>query len=364
MAFSPAFFSTARVAAASLGQGGDPCDEPSCSESGAGRAAPNEVAQALALSTLRRDFVLQQRQQRQQQGDAAGEEACPVPDEFLRKCLVYQLWDTQASLKLASGFLRFRQETGWPMRIRAGDVEVALRTGLLWLLPPPRAALAGAGLALSAGRLRDPAWEDGGPGACLVFNMAHLDPQRCSIAKYQESCMFLMEQATDSAATMERGIALVGDFRGMQLSRLFGFLGTGDIARGVALWKGAFPCRLRRIWLLDPPPGLQALTSLVSRLLSPKVRGRIRIAWRNSGGLEQLAEDLGPIAELPGCLGGTGTLEPNWDAAVAKFLSEAPRVDREGGGAGPWHEPPTQAARQNAASQSAFCCAAPRQCCG
>jgi len=251
-------------------------------------ATSGQVDEALALKQVRK---------------ALGEEL--VPDAFLRKCLVYQQWDVQAAARIVLGFLRFRRAAKWPLRIPTGAVEKVLHTGFHWLLRP------------EAGAQTPADWDssgDGGPAGCLVFNMSRLDPRVCSVQDYQKMSMFLMERATDDLETQQRGIAIVVDFRGMEFSRLISIVGVDDIRRGVLLWKGAFPCRLRRIWLLAPPSGIRFLTAGILQLLSPKVRNRVRIA-SGAAGLASLNADLGPVVALPESLGGAGG--PSWDKTVA-----------------------------------------------
>jgi len=252
-------------------------------------------------------------------------------DVFLNKCLVYQKFDIQAAAATVCGFLHFRISAGWPLRISAREVLPALRTGLHWLLWPAscasRSVVFPAVLSMAQEAPdscpRSELEEDPGPTACLVFNMSRLDMRICSVEEYQKMSMFLMERATDEAATQQRGIAVVVDFRGVRFSQLTSSLTLADVRRGVLLWKGAFPCRLRRIWLLDTPRGMHYLVAGVLQLLSPKLRQRVCMATRNGGGLQRLASDLVPHVQLPACLGGSG--EVLWDQAVSAYLAaEAP----------------------------------------
>eukprot|EP00930_Biecheleria_cincta_P021368 TRINITY_DN15860_c0_g1_i2.p1 TRINITY_DN15860_c0_g1~~TRINITY_DN15860_c0_g1_i2.p1 ORF type:complete len:277 (+),score=51.69 TRINITY_DN15860_c0_g1_i2:32-862(+) len=145
-----------------------------------------------------------------------GKDRSQLPDDFLRKCLVYQKWDARLAAKIATGFQRFRATAQWPMRISSAEVELALRSGLHWLLWPAQEAVTPS----------DSHWcngstcTDGGPAACLVFNMASLDVTVCQVEEYQKMSMFLMERATDCVEVQKRGIALIADFRGMQVTRL------------------------------------------------------------------------------------------------------------------------------------------------
>ena len=231
-----------------------------------------------------------------------------VDDAFLRRCLVFQRWDVQVAVSTAAGFLSFRRAARWPLRIPAADVEAPLRTGLHWLVRRRGRAAA--------------AETEGAPEACLVFNMARLDLAVCPVEAYQKMSMFLMERAIDSPAAQEHGIAVVVDFRGVQQGQLLRTVGMDDARRGVALWRGSFPCRLRRIWLVDPPAGMRWFIACVLRLLSPKMRERVRLAASSPGapgaGLGDLARDLSHLA-LPRDLGGGG--EVDWDAEVDALLA-------------------------------------------
>mmetsp|Transcript_24782 Transcript_24782/g.56019 ORF Transcript_24782/g.56019 Transcript_24782/m.56019 type:complete len:286 (-) Transcript_24782:320-1177(-) len=230
-----------------------------------------------------------------------GQDKCAsLPDGFLEKCLVYQSSDPERAETIIEGFLRFRTEARWSFRIPADEVETALRSGLHWLL---------------WGKSADDAE---GPAACLVFNMAALDCQACSVEEYQKLSMFLMERATDHLAVQRRGVALVVDFRGAQFSKLSAKMHVEDLKRGLRCWVGSFPCRMRRIWLLGAPSPVRWLTSAMARLLSPKVRARIRFAEATA--LKTVQEDLGDFIDLPPALGGTAQFD--WDEEVMLYLDE------------------------------------------
>jgi len=235
------------------------------------------------------------------------------PDEFLRKCLVFQQLNLEVAERTARGFLRFRGNHGWPWRIPAADVATPMQTELHWMLH-----------ARAGGCERLPPDSPStsysrGPAACLVFNMAKLDASVCSLQDYQMLTMFLMEQATDSRQVQERGIAAIVDFRQVQLTKLLGAVSVEDVYRGVGFWKGAFPCRLRRAWLVQPPLALQWPLRAILQLLSPKLRERVRIVSSDDE-IEDLAEDLDEF-ELPPTLGGSKAMD--WQAEAARYLAEA-----------------------------------------
>lgn len=240
-----------------------------------------------------------------------------LPDGLLRKCLAQHKGNAEKAAVVAEGFLRFRRSVGWPFRIAAHDVETALRSGMHMLLP----------LRKETGRHhatvpQDCAMDVVAPAACLVYNVALLQPSHCSIEEYQKMGTFLMEQATDQLAVQQHGVALVVDCAGVELSCLLRTMGLADLRRGVLMWRGAFPCRLRRIWVLDAPGSAGTICRTLARLLAPRVRERIRFGCRTTGGLSELADDLGDIFELPDSLGGSAPL--NWNAEVDRYLVAEP----------------------------------------
>ncbi|OLQ14269.1 Alpha-tocopherol transfer protein [Symbiodinium microadriaticum] len=194
----------------------------------------------------------------------------------------------------------------WAMSIPASEVSRALKTGLHWLLPGKKDS-------------KDP---NEFAAACLVFNMAKLDPEACPIEEYQKLSLFLIERATDTLDVQTRGVALIIDFRGVQFTKLWSVLRLEDIKRGLGCWVGAFPCRLRRIWILDAPLPVRALTSLVKKFLTPKVRNRIDFVAPKD--LQRIREDFVDCIVLPESLGGTDPFD--WDAQVEGYLRCEPSL--------------------------------------
>jgi len=240
-----------------------------------------------------------------------GEENAQLSDEFLNKCLryEYQTGNEAIAAKTAQNFLKYRKDFRWSMRIPTSDVNAVLETGLHWLLWPP---------AHKPSHLKNGTdYDDDGPAACLVFNMAKLDLKLAPVETYQKLSLFLMEHATDYREVQDRGVAVILDFRGVQFTKFQSMVGMEDIKRGLQCCVGSFPCRLRRIWLLGAPLPIRLLTNAVVHFLSPKVRQRIRLANGQSGVID-MAKDLGPYVQLPEHLGGVGTVD--WKSMLEALL--------------------------------------------
>lgn len=235
-----------------------------------------------------------------------------LSDAFLRKCLVFQRGNPQLAANTAARFLQLRREAGWPFNIQATEIQRALQTGMHWLLRQSSSSP-------TTSHWKDgTTGSDGGPAACLVFNMKLLNIDVCPIEEYQKMTLYLMERATDDPEAQRRGVALILDFRGLQVLRLKGILGMHDILRSLRLWVGAFPCRMRRIWLIEPGLSVKLLTSAVLQFLSQKMRERVRITEQTN--LAELVNDLSPCVELPPSLGGESSFD--WSIVVESYLKD------------------------------------------
>mmetsp|Transcript_68974 Transcript_68974/g.193519 ORF Transcript_68974/g.193519 Transcript_68974/m.193519 type:complete len:334 (+) Transcript_68974:75-1076(+) len=234
------------------------------------------------------------------------------PDTFLQKCLAFQSLNLDVAERTALGFLRFRGQAAWPWRVPAADVALPMGTELHWLLYARGAD--------SLAACESDKMADSGPAACLAFNMARLDPALCSLEDYQKLTMFLMENATDRPEVQRRGVAAIVDFRGVQLSKLLGAVRVEDVYRGVGFWKGAFPCRLRRVWLVQPPLALQFALRAILQLLSPKLRDRVRVV-SSAKDIDGIADELDGFG-LPPEFGGSTPV--GWQAEAARYLASAP----------------------------------------
>lgn len=246
-----------------------------------------------------------------------------LPAALLGKCLAQHKGNAVKAAAVADGFLRFRRSVAWPFRIPAHDVEAALRSGMHMLLPLQRGTGRRMHQAAVLQDSSDTAKSDlTVPAACLTYNVALLQQSQCSVEEFQKMGTFLMERVTDQLAVQQRGVALVVDCAGVELGSLLRTIGLADLRRGVLMWRGAFPCRLRRIWVLDAPGSASAICGALTRLLTPRVRKRIRFGCRTTDGLSELADDLGDVFELPESLGGRASL--NWNAEVDRYLALEP----------------------------------------
>ena len=77
-------------------------------------------------------------------------------------------------------------------------------------------------------------------------------------------------------------------------------------ARGVRMWQDAFPCRLRRIFVLGLGAASEALLSVLLQFLSAKVRRRVAFVGRPTDAA--MVDELGAHC-LPPALGGTFGLQ-------------------------------------------------------
>lgn len=252
-----------------------------------------------------------------------------LSDSFLLKCLAYQKWNVESAASTATGFLSFRLVSKWPLRVPGEDAKPALCTGLHWLLWPRVGSKID-----QQPNAEDSHWtdgttsDDGGPAACLVFNMASVNPELCPIEQFQKASLFLMESATDNIEVQKRGIALIVDFRGVQFSRFARTIGMDDIKRGMRCCIGSFPCRMRRMWLLGAPSAVRLLVRGVVQMLALKLRQRIRMA-EGRNGLEEMAADLSPCIDLPESLGGTNS-SFDWTEAINACLKQNDKVAADG----------------------------------
>ena len=112
---------------------------------------------------------------------------------------------------------------------------------------------------------------------------------------------YLMEQVIASKTTQWKGVTLIHDLRGVGLGTLAS-MGPTDARRGVAMWQEAFPCKLRRIFVISPGPFCGFFIEMVKSLASEKIQKRVTVL--DPADLTPLQSEVG-LEALPTEFGGT-----------------------------------------------------------
>ena len=90
---------------------------------------------------------------------------------------------------------------------------------------------------------------DGRP--VLVMN-AWMIAQGINQAACQKMGAYLMAHLTRPAHVQRRGVTVLVDFGSMGLGQLLANTAIEDVRRGAAMWRQAFPVRLKRIIVANP----------------------------------------------------------------------------------------------------------------
>lgn len=234
---------------------------------------------------------------------------------FQRAAVQQRNGSTEAAEALCRKFAAFRQAVGWPLRLSAMDAPTALSSGMHVLCPE---------------HFKSP---EGYP--IILYDCARLDVSACAIEEYQMMGCFLMEcllygdtpfaqrvpekTQTLAGASMESDAAALNTFNGIVwlivdaacfgLSNLTDF-SIEDVRRGISMWQGAFPVKLRKIFVVNCGMIMTPLFQAACALLAPKLRERIVVV---NDDFEQLHRHIMP-ANLPPSLG--GTWEIDWQRHV------------------------------------------------
>jgi len=205
---------------------------------------------------------------------------------WLLACLRVNHMEEAQAAKVACRFASFREEQGWAKQLCASEVSTALCTGHHWLLP-------GRDL---AGR------------SIVVQRIATLDPCVCPVTEYQKMGCYLMQKVIDSKTAQREGVTLVYDLRGVSIGVLTA-MGPTDARRGVAMWQEAFPCKLRRIFVISPGYFSSIFIDMVKSFVSEKIRQRITILSPDD--LSPIHDEI-PLDALPREFGGNLDAEVYW----------------------------------------------------
>jgi len=130
---------------------------------------------------------------------------------------------------------------------------------------------------------------------------------------------YLMQEAVNSKSTQLNGITLINDLRGLSYNTMYQLTSISDAKRGVKMFQEAFPCKLRRIFVISPGPWYKYLIDSVKMFVSQKIQDRIIVL--DPEDLSLLYEEV-PKEQLPLEFGGQLDMCPIWDdfcaAAVAR----------------------------------------------
>lgn len=179
---------------------------------------------------------------------------CELPTTLLEQALRVSYLDGQRAALILTNLVAFRAEQGWPLRLGAASCELPLRSRAHYILPDMDAH----------GR------------AVLVFNAGLVDVRLCPVKEFHRMASYVMEQLTADPAVQHRGIALLLNLEGTELgmARHFGY---ADIRRGVAMYKDAFPCKVKVVMVVNASAVVRRLLGFVLALVHPRVRARVEL---------------------------------------------------------------------------------------
>jgi hypothetical protein len=229
----------------------------------------------------------------------------PLPHNFLLQCLRSRSGIYEEALMVARNFLAFRRSVGWPLRLKASDVSGGpLESGAHWVLPG----------------------KDKEGRGLFVFNVGKMDTRKGSLEKHQMMGAYLMERFTREESIQKTGIVMIADVSHVSFSLCRALVSLTDARRGIHMWQNAFPCKLKKIYVVGGSTFLLQAVRLVVAMLGKKLRNRIRVLPH----LEALQKDI-PAEELPLSLGGTLSETEfswgQWVEGVVKAEKEGKDVD-------------------------------------
>jgi len=119
-----------------------------------------------------------------------------------------------------------------------------------------------------------------------------------------------MEMAMLSYSTQSRGVLLIADLRGFK----FTLISPADIKRGVTMWAGAFPCKLKRVVVISPGGTVHMLLKMVLAFIPKKIQNRVVILDPMEAMVELVLEVNKAV--LPTTLGGEVDMDHEWPSIV------------------------------------------------
>lgn len=233
----------------------------------------------------------------------------PLPRGFLLQCLRSRSGVYDEALMVARNFLAFRRVAGWPLRLKATDVTGGpLESGAHWILPG----------------------KDKEGRGMFVFNVGRIDVRKASLEKYQQMGAYLIERFTREEEMQRTGLVMIVNLASVPFGLYRALVSLADAKRGVRMWQDAFPCKLKRIYVVGCSLWLLQAMRLVVTMLGKKLRNRVRVLPH----LEALQKDIDQ-EEIPACLG--GSLEGfEWGEWVAKVVAQEREEEKKEGGDPVW----------------------------
>ncbi|KAJ1623783.1 CRAL-TRIO domain-containing protein [Pavlovales sp. CCMP2436] len=200
------------------------------------------------------------------------------PQSLLQQSLRVSYLDVERSALILRNLARFRAEQKWALRMDSHSCDTALRTRVHVVLPQPDLQ----------GR------------AVLVFNAAWLDPNMCPVKEFHKMASYVMEQLTLDPAVQHRGITILLNLQGVDLGMARHF-SLADIKRGVGMWKDCFPCKVKRILIVNASSMQQRLLGAALSVVHPRVRARVSVVRDQKTLSDSISIEALPI-ELGGLL--------------------------------------------------------------
>ncbi|XP_068814643.1 tyrosine-protein phosphatase non-receptor type 9 isoform X2 [Struthio camelus] len=184
--------------------------------------------------------------------------------------------------------------------------ETRLKEGIVKLKPheePLRSELLSGKFTILS--VRDPS------GASIALFTAKLHHPNKSVQHVVLQALFyLLDRAVESFETQRNGLVFIYDMAGSQYTNF-----ELDLSKKILnLLKGAFPARLKKVFIVGAPVWFRVPYSIISLLLKEKLRERVQMVK-----MSELKEHL-PRECLPEYLGGSLKLDPlSWNC---RFLPQ------------------------------------------
>ncbi|KAM6059379.1 tyrosine-protein phosphatase non-receptor type 9-like isoform 2-T2 [Theristicus caerulescens] len=184
--------------------------------------------------------------------------------------------------------------------------ETRLKEGIVKLKPheePLRSELLSGKFTILS--VRDPS------GASIALFTAKLHhPSKSVQHVVLQALFYLLDRAVESFETQRNGLVFIYDMAGSQYTNF-----ELDLSKKILnLLKGAFPARLKKVFIVGAPMWFRVPYSIISLLLKEKLRERVQMVK-----MSELKEHL-PRECLPEYLGGSLKLDPlSWNC---RFLPQ------------------------------------------